>query len=125
MSKDLRARLAAHKDEVLRAMQADRSSEGTEEHPLSSDEGLLEGFLADSALPAAIFRSRALDRSFVLARDSEALEALTEADQGLPVLFFGECEEARKLGLEGLGVLLDFRAEFGPSVRLAAVGRTQ
>ena len=85
------------------------------------DSPLLELFLADSTLPAAVFHSHALDRDFILARDEAALEALIEADHALPVLFFAEAEKLRRLGLTGLGALLDFRAEFGPGVRLVKV----
>lgn len=82
---------------------------------------LLEQFLEDESIPAAVFHSRALNRRFVLARDEAALEALTEADRALPVLFFGEAEKLRQMGLDGLGALLAFRAEFGPSVELEQV----
>ena len=34
----------------------------------------------------------------------------------LPILYFAEAEKLSRLGLEGIRVLLDFRAEFGPSV---------
>ena len=58
----------------------------------------------------------------MLARDEEALEALTDADRHLPVIFFADCEKAARLGLEGLRVLLNSREAFGPSVGLEAVG---
>ena len=82
---------------------------------------LLERFLEDATIPAAIFHSHALSRDFVLARDEAALEALTEADRRLPVLFFEEAGMLRQMGLEGIRALLDFRAEFGPEVDLRSV----
>ena len=69
----------------------------------------------------AIMHSHALGRPFVLARDEAALDVLTEADRELPVLFFAEAEKTSRLGLEGLRVLLDLRAEFGPAVKVEQV----
>ena len=69
-------------------------------------------------LHAAIVHSKALSRDFILARDESALEALTEADQALPVLFFGDCAELAKLGLDGLAAVLNVREVFGPSATL-------
>ena len=86
-----------------------------------SREDLLDRFLSDSSIPAGIFYSRALDRRFVFARNEAALEALTEADEGLPVLFFNEAEKLSRLGLEGLRVALDLREAFGPAVVLQKV----
>ena len=88
---------------------------------LNSEPDLLEKFLSDDSIPAAVFRSHPLDRNFIFARDQAALAALTEADLALPVLFFGEAEQLAKLGLESLRAVLDFRQEFGPSVALRAV----
>ena len=86
---------------------------------------LLELFLGDASIPAAVFHSRALGRDFVLARDEPALEALTEADRVLPVLFFAECPDLLKGGLEGLrgrlGAVLDTRQVFGPAVTVQVV----
>ncbi len=84
---------------------------------------LLARFLEDSSLPLAVFHSRALGRDFVLARDAEALAALTEAERGLPVLYFADCQKAAALGLEGLRTLLDTRAVFGPEVALRSVAQ--
>ena len=105
---ELRERLRASKNEILEVLH----TQGSE---------LLDRFLDDAALPAAIFDSRLLGRRFVLARDEAALDALTEADQQLPVLFFGEAAKLRQMGLEGIRALLAFRAEFGPSVELISV----
>jgi hypothetical protein len=106
VSPELRERLRASKEELLRELCSDR---------------LLEQFLGDEAIPAAVFHSSALNRRFVLARDEAALDALTEADRVLPVLFFGEAEKLRRMGLEGLRALLEFRQEFGPSLELYSV----
>ena len=51
-------------------------------------------FFLTSSIPTAILASHALDRDIILACDESALEALTEADPALPVLFFAECEGA-------------------------------
>ena len=80
---------------------------------------LLEGLLEDSTIPAAVFHSRALDRDFVFARDEESAESY--ADRQLPVLYFSEASRMGALGLDGIRALLDFRAEFGPQVRLSAM----
>ncbi len=105
---ELRERLRASKNEILSELHSQAGQ-------------LLGGFLEDESIPAAVFRSRALGRDFVLARDEAALEALTDADRRLPVLYFGEAAQLCRLGLEGLRALLDFRAEFGPSVELRSV----
>ena len=100
--------------EVLREIRS-RSSDGP------APDSLLDHFLENDSIPAAIFHSRALNRRFVLARDEAALEALTGPDRKLPVLFFREAVKLRQIGLDGLRALLDFRAEFGPRVELRAV----
>ena len=56
-----------------------------------------------------------------MTRDEAALAALTEADRRLPVLYFGEAAKLRRMGLEGIRALLDFRTEFGPEVELRSV----
>ena len=88
------------------------------------DHAGLDHFLADDSLPAAIFHSEALNRTFIMARDEAArdeaaLDALLEEDEGLPVLFFSDC--AHTLGLKGLEALLNVRETFGPFVRLRSV----
>ena len=100
--------------EVLREI---RSRSSAERPP----DDLLSRLLEDETIPAAIFHSRALNRRFVLARDEAALEVLTEADQKLPVLFFGEAVKLRQMGLDGLRALLDFRQVFGPGVQITTV----
>ncbi len=60
----------------------------------------------------------------MLARDEAALDALTEADRTLPVLYFSDCDRGHVLGLEGLRVLLDMRETFGPQVTLQQVKAT-
>ena len=104
----LRDRLRASKPQILRELQ-------------TQGDQLLDRFLEDETIPAAVCHSRALGRDFVLARDEAALEALTEADQRLPVLYFGEAAKLRHMGLDGLRALLDFRAEFGPKVEIRSV----
>jgi hypothetical protein len=86
---------------------------------------LLDRFLTDEGIPLAVFRSHALGRDFVLARDPDALAALTEAHWSLPVLFFADCEHVATLGCEGLRVLLDLRAAFGPEVALREIRPTE
>ena len=137
---ELRAALTMHKSAVLAGLRgrikphhADdhHAPDGAHEHQdlapsiLNSEpEGdLLDRFLSDDSIPAGIFHSRALDRRFIFARDEAALEALTEVDEGLPVFFFGEAGKLARLGLEGLRVALDLRAQFGPSVALVKVSR--
>ena len=105
---ELRERLRASKNEILSELHSQAGQ-------------LLDGFLEDESIPAAVFHSRALGRDFVLARDEAALEALTDADQQMAVLFFGEAAKLRQMGLEGLRALLDFRAVFGPGVELRSV----
>lgn len=82
---------------------------------------LLERFLTDAELPLAILHSRALGRDFAIARSAEAVELLAESERSLPVLFTADCHHFATLGLEGLRVLLDLRAEFGPEVKLRSV----
>jgi hypothetical protein len=106
VSPELRERLQASKEELLGELCSNRR---------------LDHFLDDETIPAAVLHSRALDRRFVLARDEAVLDALTEVDGQLPVLFFGEAEKLCRMGLEGLQVVLDFRKEFGPSVELCSV----
>ena len=105
---ELRERLRVSKNEILSELHSQAGQ-------------LLGGFLEDESIPAAVFRSRALGRDFVLARDEAALEALTDADQRLPVLYFEEAAQLRQMGLEGIRALLDFRATFGPEVELRSV----
>ena len=105
---DLRERLRASKHEIL-----------SELHTQAGQ--LLDRFLEDDSIPAAICHSHALDRAFVLARNEGALEVLTEVDRRLPVLYFAEAAKLRQMGLDGLRALLDFRAEFGPEVELRSV----
>ena len=139
---ELRAALKMHKSAVLAGLRSGIAAPNHADHdhglergqhdhhedlaPLtlnSESEGdLLDRFLSDASIPVGIFHSRALDRRFIFARDEAALEALTEADEGLPVLFFGEAEKLSRLGLEGFRAVLDVRAEFGPSVALEKVG---
>ena len=78
--------------EVLREIRSQGSAERPPDDPLGR-------FLEDESLPAAICHSQALGRAFVLARDEAALEALTEADRRLPVLYFGEAAKLRHMGL--------------------------
>ena len=87
----------------------------------TADSLLLDRFLGDSTLPAAVFHSHALDRDFIVARDEDALEALTEVDQALPVIYFVECSELAKLPRKGLRAVLDLRQVFGPSAQLRRV----
>jgi len=82
---------------------------------------LLDQFLADAAIPMAVFHSRRLRRDFVIARDVRALESLSEADRRLPVLTFGDCEKLGGLGAADLAAILDVREAFGPSAELSAV----
>ncbi len=56
-----------------------------------------------------------------MTRDEAALEALTDADQGLPVLYFAEAAQLRQMGLKGIRALLDFRQKFGLEVELRSV----
>ena len=105
---ELRERLRASKNEVLSELHSQAGQ-------------LLGGFLEDESIPAAVFHSRALGRDFVLARDEAALEALTDGDRRLPVLFFGEAAKLRQMGLEGIRAVLDFRVTFGPKVELRSV----
>ena len=125
LTSELKAEIATHKREVLSALRDSSSAHSRAaiaEHSPTEDGDLLERFLAEDSLPAAVFHSRALDRKFIFARDAAALDALTEADEGLPVLFFGEATKLARLGLEGLRAVLDLRQEFGPSVVLCKVG---
>ena len=115
---ELRAELEANKPALLTALRAGSIEPGPE---CSEPTSLLDRLLEDSTVAAGIFHSHALDRDFILARDSEALGALSEADRALPVLFFGEAPGLAALGLEGLRVVLDLREAFGPSVALRAV----
>jgi hypothetical protein len=92
----------------------------TEVLALLRDRGL-DRFLADSSIPLAVFRSRTLGRDFVLARDAAALAALTERDRGLPVLTFADCDKLAGVSLSALRMVLDVRAEFGPSASLEVV----
>jgi len=78
-------------------------------------------FLTDASIPLAVFRSRALGRDFVLARDPSALAALTDADRGLPVLTFGDCEHLAGLSPAELGAVLDAKRLLGPEVTLSEV----
>ena len=107
---ELLERLATHKAELLEML--DQESQAP---------AMLDCFLSDAAFPAVIMHSRALDRDFVLARDKATLDALTEDDRSLPVLYFVDCVHAQELGLEGLRALLDTRAAFGPLVRLRSL----
>ncbi len=107
------AYLADHADAAL-----SRGSQGDAGDPLGF-------FLADTTIPAAVFHSHALDRDFIMVRNEVALEALTEADHGIPVLFFAEAEMLGRLELEGLRALLNLRAAFGPSVALVRVDDAQ
>ena len=121
---ELRAALTMHKSAVLAGLRGvDHDHHDLAPSILNSEpEGdLLDRFLSDASIPAAIFYSKALDRRFIFARDEAALEALTEADEGLPVFYFGEAEKLARLGLEGLRVALDLRQEFGPTVALVKV----
>ncbi len=111
---ELRERLAANKAGLLQQLALNSEPAGD----------LLERFLTDDSIPAAIFRSRALDRDFVLARGEAALEVLTESDRALPAVYFAECPELAKLPLQGLKALLDLREVLGPGVRLAEVRRS-
>jgi hypothetical protein len=77
-----------------------------------------ERFLADASIPLAVFHSRALGRDFILARDAKALEALTEADHGLPVLTFADCELLAGLGPAEIGAVLVVKCSLGPEVAL-------
>jgi hypothetical protein len=83
----------------------------------------LDRFLADASVPLAVFHSRRLGRDFVLARDEKALEALTEADRLLPVLFFSDCEKLAGLGSSDLSKVLDVRQLFGPSASFTVEAR--
>ena len=83
--------------------------------------GARDRFLADASIPLAIFHSHALNRDFILARDSAALAALTEVDRGLPVLTFSECEQLAGLSVPELGALLDAKRLLGPEVALREV----
>ncbi len=116
VSPELLDQLQAQKPRLLRALSRERVLT-----PAGDGSRLLDRFLSDASIPAAVFHSRALGRDFVLARDEAALEALTEADQALPVLFFTEGEALSRLELEGLRAVLDVRAEFGPSAMLRKV----
>ena len=78
----------------------------------------LDDFLADSSIPAALLRSKALDCSFILARDRSALAALTQADEGVPVLYFDEIQKLDGCGLEELACILELKRTFGPTVQL-------
>ena len=109
--------LRENRDEILGELRRRRLEAGEQSDRLGE-------FLESSIIPAAVFHSHALGRDFILARDSEALLALTEADQRLPVLFFGEAAALSKLGLEGLRVVLELRETFGPSVVLRAVRKS-
>ncbi len=127
LSRRIRTELKLGRPELPQALDPgdlarQRELEGLAPSTLNSERrgDLLEGFL-EGDYPAAICHSLALGRDFVLARDEAALEALTEADQRLPVLFFGEAAKLRQMGLEGLRALLDFRAVFGPGVELRSV----
>lgn len=82
---------------------------------------LFERLLADATIPLAVFHSRRLRRDFVLARDAQALDALTEPDRRLPVLTFADCEKLAGLSARDLAPILDVRAEFGPAAELVAV----
>ena len=114
LTERLRAELSAHREELL-----DLLSSATE---LCSPDDV-EQVLADATVAAAIFHSRALGRDFVLARDEAALDALTEPDRALPVLFFTECDELAKLGVEGLRAVLEVRAAFGLSTPIRFVAQ--
>ena len=81
----------------------------------------LDRFLGDASIPLAVFRSRALGRDFAIARDSAALAALTEADQGLPVLTFADCDLLAGLAPSELGAVLDAKRLLGPEVTLREV----
>ena len=122
---ELRERLVTHKAELLERLGRGGDHARTDPAPpiLNSEPAgnLLERFLGDSTLPAAVFHSRALDMDFILARDEAALAALTEADQALPVIYFAECSELAKLPLRGLRAVLDLRQVFGPSAKLVGV----
>ena len=100
--------------EVLREIRS-RSSDGP------APDSLLDHFLEDDSIPAAICHSRALDQAFVLARNEGALAVLTEDDRRLPVLYFGEAAKLRQMGLDGLRALLHFREAFGPTVEILSV----
>lgn len=106
--------LRAQKAQILRIL-------GGEQVRTHAGDDLFDTFLSDSLIPAAVFRSKALGRDFVLARDESALETLTADDQKLPILYFRDCASARMLGLEGLSALLRVRSAFGPAVTLRAV----
>ncbi len=106
LTAELRLELREHRDQLLELV----------DDPIGR-------FLDDSDLAAGIFYSNALDRDFVLARDEESLESLTEADRELPALFFRDCVDAKALGLEGLRALLDVRETLGPLARLRSVRR--
>jgi hypothetical protein len=102
-------RLAGDRFATLRAGQGGSTAE------------LLGRFLADASIPLAVFHSRALGRDFILARDSAALAALTEADRRLPVLTFSECEHLAGLSVPELGALLDAKRLLGSEVTLREV----
>ena len=123
LSRRIRTELKLGRPELLQGdLARDREPEDLAPSTLNSERGgeLLEKFLEGDS-PAAICGSKALGRDFFWVRDEAALEALTEADRRLPVLYFGEAAQLCRLGLEGLRALLDFRAEFGPSVELRSV----
>ena len=123
LSRRIRTELKSRKPELPQGdLARQREPEDLAPSTLNSERrgDLLEKFL-EGDYPAALLRSTALGRDFFLVRDETALEALTEADRRLPVLFFGEAAKLHQMGLEGVRALLDFRAEFGPSVELRSV----
>ena len=118
VSPDLRAELQKHREEVIALLRQKGIAPPLLNVDQAPEEPDLDRFLEDDSISAALFYSKALDRQFLIVRDEAALAALLEADAKLPVLYFEEAKKLARLGLEGLRVMLDFRAEFGPLVAL-------
>ena len=78
-------------------------------------------FLADSPVLLAVFHSRELGRDYILARDQDALRALTENDRAIPVILFQDCEHLAGLSAADIGAVLDVKLALGPEIELREV----
>ena len=86
---------------------------GEQQHTLGpAHHGLLDG---NEDLPVVLVRSRALGRSFVLARDPSTVGDLSGP---LPVVYFGETSG---IAARNVGELLRRRTLEGPAVWIALV----
>ena len=86
---------------------------GEQQHTLGpAHHGLLDG---NEDLPVVLVRSRALGRSFVLARDPSAFG---DVSGPLPVVYFGETSG---IAAGKVGELLRRRAREGPAIWIALV----